>query len=315
MWNPSYILHATPENNLDKIQQDWFLYKEWYPTVTWSLAFAVNHANNQWKKEKPETMDQLRKILIMKSPNYKVISAWYKWVIDIDENKKEIHGNPRIWAWAEMESWIYASQDIIQMTLDYNLHKLSKTEIRQFAKEHHFDKEKKLFSGILAVVSPTDVLSSLAWDIRKRVWMLKKINLPVYAQQIKEEIVNNKENTIVDPSLLDDIVNNILETTLQQEVVNFVRNLFLMKKESDGYKIFKHDEQISILTRHKYSFHYIQEFRDKLNHMTDGTYDFDLTWQENLKNLNNFLRISINKISEGTDIDIFKDFDLKNFYT
>lgn len=296
MNSPKYILHTTPESNLDKIKQDWFLYRNGYPTVTGSLAFAVNHATRQWYKEKPETANELWEILIMKSPEDKIISDGYKWVINIDEEKKEIHWRPRIRASAKMESWIYDDKETVKMTKFSKLHKLSNKEIKEFAKINHLDVQKTLQQDILAIISPTQWLSDIAWKIRKEIFALKEIDFYKYKNEIKQEIINNKNNKILERDNIDDIVTNILKTTIQQEVVNFVRNLFLMLKENEWYKIFNWEDQISILERHKESFSNLDSFRNKVNHITDGKYDFDLTWQKGLESLNTYLRIQINKL-------------------
>ncbi len=301
MKNVPYIMHTTPENNLDKIQQDWFLYKNGYPTVTASLPFVLSHALKQWYKEKPDTIWELRKILIMKSPDDKIITTGYKSVIDIDEEKKEIHWDPRIWASARMQAWIYDTREIVQTMLPSKLYKLSKKEIKQFAIEKGFDKPKKLKQDIVAIISPTKTLSSIAWNIRKDIWVLKKLDLSRYENEIKKEIIKNKDNKIFDNISIDDVVKNILESTIQQEVINFIRNMFLIIKESQWYKIFKQNEQISIIERHKNSLQDLKLFKDKVNHMFDGKYDFDLTWCENLQSLNTYIRIFINKLCKEID--------------
>jgi hypothetical protein len=42
-----------------------------------------------------------------------------------------------------------------------------------------------------------------------------------------------------------------LETTIIQEVENFVRSVFLIYKECQWYKIFKFEDQVSVLGRNK----------------------------------------------------------------
>ncbi|MFZ2150852.1 MAG: hypothetical protein WAZ12_03980 [Candidatus Absconditicoccaceae bacterium] len=301
MRNVRYIMHTTPENNLDKIQQDGFLYKNGYPTVTASLPFVMSHALKQGYKEKPNTIGNLWKILIMKSPDDKIITTGYKGVIYIDEEKKEIHGDPRIWASARMQAGIYDTREIVQTMLPSRLYKLSKKEIKQFAIEKGFDRQKNLKQDTVAIISPTKTLSAIAWNIRKDIWILKKLDLYKYGNEIKKEIIKNKDNKIFDNISIDDVVNNILESTIQQEIINFIRNMFLIIKESQGYKIFKQDEQISIIARHKDSLQNLQLFKETVNHMTDGKYDFDITGMEHLQSLNTYIRMSINKLCKEID--------------
>jgi hypothetical protein len=116
--------------------------------------------------------------------------------------------------------------------LPSKLYKLSKKEIKQFAIEKGFDKQKKIKSDIVAIISPTEKLSSIAWDIRKDIWDLKKIDIKKYKNEIKEEIINNKTNKISKDISIDDVIENILESTVQQEVIDFIRNMFLIIKES-----------------------------------------------------------------------------------
>lgn len=301
MGNLKYILHATPESNLDEIEQDWLLYRNWYPTVTGSLPFAIHHALKQWPKEKPDTVWELRKILVMKSPDDKIINTGYKAVINIDEEKKEIHWSPRIWASARMQWWIYDTREIIKNTLPSKLYKFSNKELKQFAIAKGYDKQKKLQQDIITVISPTETLSSISWNIRKDIWRLKKIDIAKYRKEIKEEIINNKSNKIPDNTTIDDIVENILESTIKQESIDFIRNIFLIIKESKWYKIFNQDEQISIIERHPYLLQNLKSLKDIVNHMSDGKYDFDLTWSENLQSLNTYLRVSINKLCKELD--------------
>lgn len=296
MNNPKYILHAAPESNLDKIQQDWFLYKNWYPTVSGSLPFVIHHALNQWPKEKPNTIWELRKILIMKSPDDKIITTGYKAVIDIDEDRKEIHWKPKIWASARMQWWIYDTREIVKTTLPNKLCKFSKEEIKQFAIAKGYNKKKTLKQDTVVIISPTETLSSIAWNIRKDIWNLKKIDIIKYIKEIKEEIINNKSNKMSNDIPIDNIVENILESTIQQELIDFIRNIFLIIKESKWYKIFNQNEQISIIERHPYLLQKLKSFRNTLNHISHGKYDFDLTWSENLQSLNIYLRIYINKL-------------------
>lgn len=301
MRNPKYILHTTPESNLDKIEQGWFLYRNWYPTVTASLPFVVHHALEQWYKEKPDTIWELRKILIMESPNDKIISTSYKAVIDIDEEKKEIHWSPKIWASARMQGWIYDTREIVQKTLPSRLCKFSKKEIKQFAIGKGYDKQKKIKQDIVAVISPTETLSSIAWNIRRNIWDLKKIDITKYKKEIKEEIMNNKSNKISSNPWIDDIVENLLESTIQQEVINFIRNIFLIIKESKWYKIFNQNEQISVIERHPDLLQNLKSLKDTVNHMSDDKYDFNLTWSEKLQSLNTYLRQYINKLCKELD--------------
>lgn len=301
MNNPKYILHTTPESNLDKIEQDWFLYRNWYPTVSASLPFVVHHALKQWYKEKPNTIWELRKILIMKSPEDKIINTGYKAVISINEEKKEIHWSPRIWASARMQWWIYDTREIVQNTLPSKLCKFSNKEIKQFAIGEGYDKQNKLKQDTVGMISPTEVLYSITWDIRKKIRNLEKINISEYEKKIKEEITNNKSNKIYSKSSIDDIVENLIESTVQQESINFIRNIFLIIKESKWYKIFNQDEQISIMERHPDLLQNLKSFRDTVNHIIDGKYDFDLTWSKKLQPLNTYLRIYINKLCKELD--------------
>ena len=73
-----HILHSTPTSSVEKIKQEGFLYRNGYPTLTGSLSFVLTHATVQGYKEKPETIDEIRKILVMKQPKGKIIAPGFK---------------------------------------------------------------------------------------------------------------------------------------------------------------------------------------------------------------------------------------------
>ncbi len=289
-----YILHTTPQANIDKIHKKWFNYKEWYPTVSWSLVFSVNHANKQWYKEKPDTKDQLRKILIMKKPKDKYIKPWYKWTINIQKKEWKIRGNTTIRAANKMESWIYDKDNVLKLT-PYNFKSFSKKELYNFVKNNNLNKEKNIPMDIIMTLTPTETLSMISRELRKKVWNLQKIDFDLYVQKISKEL-SKKEHIIHDKTIsLEQIAKDLLYSTLEQEVVNFIRNLYLMTMEYKWYDIYKNEDKISLLERKEYkesfnNFKILKEIVNKPN--------FDLTWFKDLERLNRYLKIFINKLYE-----------------
>lgn len=312
MGNPRYILHATPESSVDKIIQGWFEYKEWYPTVSWSLTFETNHANRQWYIEKPNTKDELRKILVMETPKGKHIKPWYKWRIDVNKEELEVHWIPTIWAGGRMESWIYDKENISKLTPN-NFKKLSKEELYSFVKKNDLKRKKTIPVDIVMTLSPTNTLNMISREIRKKVWRLKKIDFDLYIKKLSSELSKDDHILHDETKSIEEISKDLLYTTIEQEVINFIRNLYLMTVENKWYDIYKNEEKISLLERKEYkeSFDNLRNLKEKVNKP-----DFDLTGNTELEKLNRYIRIFINKVyKEKWKIDISERINkIKNIF-
>ena len=301
-----YILHATPESSVKKIQQEGFLYRNGYPTLTGSLSFVLTHATVQGYKEKPETIDETRKILVMKQPKDKIIAPGFKWAIRIDEERKEVHGNPFIWASGNGQSAIYDTPEIVRQAGSYANTDVSRKTLNDFRKKNKLDQTRKLNREIEAILVPSQELVSIGKEIKHSIRNLNTLDLPAYQQKISKAVTDNQENWIREGISLDEIVKEILETTIYQEVENFVRSLFLIHKECQWYKVYKFEDQVSVLGRNKWLIGtdvidevvvYIKKIQEKAN-----AKGFNLTGEYSTQELNGYLKEHINKILQGGNI-------------
>jgi hypothetical protein len=108
---------------------------------------------------------------------------------------------------------------------------LSRQTLKDFRKRNKLDQSKNLQQEIEAILIPSQELVSIGKEIKKDIRKMNTIDLTSYQQKTIQAIAHNQENRISEVVSVEELVKEILETTIIQEVENFVRSVFLIYKE------------------------------------------------------------------------------------
>lgn len=92
--------------------------------------------------------------------------------------------------------------------------------------------------NILMSIVPSPELGEKLAELSQKIRDLKKVNLPQFTEEISKIIEDNKENFLTPDRDVREVVKNLLVSTLETEVVNMVRPLFVEVKRAQGYAIY-----------------------------------------------------------------------------
>jgi hypothetical protein len=161
----------------------------------------------------------------------------------IDYSALEAKGDP-----------VEAKKELVRLIEGFEIQQkidiLSKTEdfLKQINKKRKEARPDMSISqeNILMSIVPTEELGSKLKELSDKIQGLEKIDLIQFTEELANIIEENKENFLTSGLDVKEVVANMLETTMEAEVVNMVRNLFMDVKRANGYEVYNRgDEEIS----------------------------------------------------------------------
>lgn len=143
--------------------------------------------------------------------------------------------------------------------------------------------------NILISVVPTQELGDKLNELQQKIKKLEKADLEKFTEEISAIIKTNKDNFISPDLKVEEVVSNLLSTTMEAEVINMVRSISFQIKIAQGFAIYNRGEGES-----KEKSVDKKKLREKLEtiKLIVEAKDFDI----GMENLNRYLRININKM-------------------
>lgn len=90
---------------------------------------------------------------------------------------------------------------------------------------------------VLLSIVPTPEIGQKLGSIRQDIYDLKKIDLDKCGAEIRDMVMRDEKNTISSGANVEKIINDLLRTTLETEVINMIRSLSLGVRKAKGYKV------------------------------------------------------------------------------
>ncbi len=141
---------------------------------------------------------------------------------------------------------IQTRDDFLRATNNFEyLHKLN---IRREAENIYsqMQKKRKLAEpevilpqeNVLMSVVPTVELGSILTELKSKIEAVEKVDLEFFVNSISQIIGENKDNLIASGVDIREIIESLVETTLETEVMNLIRTLAGDVKRAQGYKVY-----------------------------------------------------------------------------
>ncbi len=143
--------------------------------------------------------------------------------------------------------------------------------------------------SILMSIVPTPGLGKKLGELQQKIKNLEKIDLESFTEEISKIIEDNKENVVVSGVDIRAVIRTMLGTTLETEIITFVRSLSMDVKRAQGFKVYnrgKDEIREKVIDREALEGK-LQSIQTKV---TDKNFDLGR------ENLNRYLKINIDKI-------------------
>ncbi len=143
--------------------------------------------------------------------------------------------------------------------------------------------------NILMSVVPTHELGKKLEELLHKIKKLETVDLKIFTEEIAKIIEDNKENFLTVGLNLQEILGNLLSSTMETEIVNMVRSLSVDVKRVQGYKIFnrsKDEVKEKDVDR--------EELIRKLERIQSIVHD--VNFNIGIESLNRYIRINIDKL-------------------
>lgn len=219
MYNRKYILHATNgTETADSIKRKGLKYKEGRATVTGNLKSCLNLINDRnW--ENPH-------ILVLKSPDDKILWHQNKSFIDVNDNNKKVTGEPEMWQAGRKNTAIYESRSSMKRT---------PTQVVE-----NSEKNKNRLSKDLTIMDivPSQELFMLMDKLSSQIKLLEVIDWGKYLLEL--ENILKKESGWINLEVTS-IATSILNSTIEDIIIRNMRNLFLLFQKYKWYDIVEKD--------------------------------------------------------------------------
>lgn len=269
-------MHGTSsEKDSNQIEIEGFNATEGRATVSADLIYALDWATEQERRKSSQSPTETSpteqgRIVVLKVPEgYKVNYATHT-NVEINDAEKEITGYPKKFASGRRQLGIY---------------------------KIHPDVEKKLNiakDNILLSIVPSKELRSILESLRESIKKLKTINIEDVVEKVCYVIRDEKGNYINTTEDVRGIISSLVNSTIETEIMNQVRNLALDVQRVKGYKIYNRPERIPVekeVTKEK-----MQEKLNTVNNLIN-TPDFTT----GLPSVDKYLKVQLNKLLQDLE--------------
>jgi len=147
--------------------------------------------------------------------------------------------------------------------------------------------QENIFMSIVPTVELREKLGEFSQKIRS----LETVDLENFTDEISKIIENNEENFLALDLDVQEIVGNLLTSTMEAEVVSMIRSLSMDVKRAQGYKVYnrgKDEIKEKIVNREQ-----LKQKLEKILSIIEAD-NFDI----GMNNLNKYIRVNIRKLLE-----------------
>jgi len=143
--------------------------------------------------------------------------------------------------------------------------------------------------NILMSIVPTAELGGMLGKLSQKIRNLETVNLDNFIEEISKIIQENGENFIASGLDVREVVENLLTSTMETEVMNMIRSLAMDVKRAHGYEIYNRGkDKVKEKVANK------EQLRQKLKKVLSiiEADNFDI----GMNNLNRYIRINIKRL-------------------
>lgn len=145
--------------------------------------------------------------------------------------------------------------------------------------------------NILMSVVPTTELGEKLGELSKKIRGLEKIELGNFTEELSKIIEDNKENFLASGLDVQEVVGNLLTSTMETEVVNMVRSLSMDVKRAQGYEIYNRGKDE--VKEKEVDKEQLKQKLEKILSIVEAD-NFDI----GMENLNRYIKMNVKKLLE-----------------
>ena len=143
--------------------------------------------------------------------------------------------------------------------------------------------------NILISVVPTEDLGNVLTELKSKIEAVEKVDIEFFIDSITQIISENKDNFIASGVDTREIIGNLVESTIETEVMNLIRSLAGDVKRAQGYKVYNRGtDEVKEKEVNK------EELVDKLERIQ--TIVDDNNFDIGMENLNRYIKINIKRL-------------------
>lgn len=234
MKSPEYVVHGTAsQKDAERIREEGFTVEEGRATVSGNLLYSFEWATEEERrtgsKSKSEIEDQESgRIIVMKVPEDKAVDYATHTDIEVDEENKVIGGFTSKYVSGRRQLAVFEGSEPHERRTELEEVKA----IGGTVPEVTVAKEQIQLSII-----PTEKIGSKLLEIRDRLRRLELVDVASLTAELAELISADERNYISPNTDIDEVIENLLRTTIESEVVNMIRNLSLDVERALGYQV------------------------------------------------------------------------------
>ncbi len=194
---------------------------------------------------------------------------------------------------------IKSKEDLIEAIKSFDIEK--KIEILKKAEELEKQRTEKRKEAepnvaisqenILMSIVPTAELGERLGELSQKIRNLETVDLENFTDEISKIIEDNKENFLASGLDVREVVENLLTSTMETEVVNMVRSLSMDVKRAQGYEIYnrgKDEVKEKVVDKEQ-----LRQKLEKILSIVEAD-NFDI----GMENLNRYIRMNTRKLLE-----------------
>lgn len=218
MKSPEYFIHGTSSDvDAERIKEEGFVAKEGRATVSTDLVMAFRWASDVGKREasKSETAikeDDKGRIIIMKPTDDQTVDYGKNTSVSVDKDEKKVSG---------YISRYQSNRRYLALYEDLN------------------DKDKVLVppENILISIVPSEKLSDIIFNLKSQVDSFEKVDIDSIVSELVDSIESDERNTFGPEVNIREIIENLVISTIENELMGIVRKYSIRVKRALGYTI------------------------------------------------------------------------------
>lgn len=242
MKSPEFVVHGTASDEEgESILQTGFETKHGRPTVSGDLIYALEWAQDEKKKDIrsrrdhgiPISSQDRGRIIVIRTPDDLQVDYGTGNTIEIDDERKEISGYPMIYVGGRKQLGMYYTNS-------------SSRDQKRALEEKNIQREPLSLGpeSICMSIMPTPELTAVLNELKETIRQLETPDLQQKADELTQIILKTPENTIASNVDVRSTVRQLLDTTLETEVVSRIRGLSRNVKIARGYTIINKGEVV-----------------------------------------------------------------------
>lgn len=242
MKSPEFVVHGTASDEEgESIVQTGFETKHGRPTVSGDLIYALEWAQDEKKKDirsrrdhgAPLSQHDQGRIIVMRIPDTLQVDYGTGNAIEIDDDQKKISGRPMIYVGGRKQLGIYYANS-------------SSLDQKQALEKKSIPREPLSLGpeSICMSIMPTPDLTAVLNELKESLRQLDAPDLDQKAKELTQIILKTPENTIASNVDVRSTVRQLLDTTLETEIVSRIRGLSRNVKIARGYTIINKGEVV-----------------------------------------------------------------------